>query len=140
MRTKIRGSNEVPSGQLVVDEWVPFTFRAYRKLLLNPDIWLVGNFKTSLLEMKVERQSREILGVALPLYNRPIEQGIPSPRRDEIVRLCLDTVSLRGRARIGSPSSQVQQAANSKRSNCVAPVREKYASRSRLIRFSDSES
>ena len=78
MKTKIRGVHEVRGGRLVVDEWVPFTFRAYQGLLPGADYWRVGNFKTLLLEMKIEKHSRAILAVILPAYSKMIDKDWPA--------------------------------------------------------------
>jgi hypothetical protein len=78
MKMKILGLQEVPGGQLMVDEWVPFTFRAHQRVLSGPDYWLIGNFDTLLLEMKVEKNSRAVLAAILPAYSKAIDNEWPA--------------------------------------------------------------
>jgi hypothetical protein len=41
----------------------------------------VGNFKTLLLEMKIEKDSRAILAVILPVYGKMIDKDWPATLR-----------------------------------------------------------
>jgi hypothetical protein len=70
MTVKIRGILPVSNGTLVVDEWVPFSFRAYQRVRSLPYYWLFGDRKTSLLEMRVDRQSGAVIGVTLTAFSK----------------------------------------------------------------------
>ncbi|WP_284422095.1 MULTISPECIES: hypothetical protein [unclassified Bradyrhizobium] len=70
MKTKIIDVQERTFGQLEIDEWVPFTFRAYTNGLAGPLYWMLGDQKTSLLEMKIERSTGAIEAVLLPACHR----------------------------------------------------------------------
>jgi hypothetical protein len=70
MRTKIVGVWEAGYGRLEVDEWIPFSFRAYNRLLIGPLYWTAGNHRTSLLEMKVERTGGAVMAAVLSSCQR----------------------------------------------------------------------
>ena len=73
----IQGKKDLRAGQLVVDEYVPFSFQAYTGILPDPYLWRIGNFKTSLMELTIEKQSKLVLGITLTLYNRKLQTEIP---------------------------------------------------------------
>lgn len=77
MMLTFQGKQELPGGQLVVDDFVPFSFRAYTGVLAAPYLWRIGNFKSSLLELKIDKQSRLVLGITLTLYNKELRTKIP---------------------------------------------------------------
>jgi hypothetical protein len=82
MMLRITGVREVSNGTLTIDELVPFTFRAHEGVLPNPYYWLIGNFKTSLLEIKVDRQTTAVSAVILTLFNERVGLGVPSAYKD----------------------------------------------------------
>lgn len=77
MMINFQGRQELRVGQLAVDDFVPFSFRAYTGVLASPYLWRVGNFTTSLLELKIDKQSKLVLGVTLSLYNQKLRTEIP---------------------------------------------------------------
>ena len=65
------------AGQLNVDDYIPFTFQAYRGILPNPYLWLIGT-QVSLLELTIEAESKAVLGVTLTLYKKEVREHISS--------------------------------------------------------------
>jgi hypothetical protein len=61
---------ELPDGQLVVDEYVPFRFRLSGEALPEPFLWQTGNFTTSLFEMKIARDTGIVAGLTLTLFSQ----------------------------------------------------------------------
>lgn len=60
-------------GHLEVDGNLPFAFRATPHVLLNPIRYRFGNSATSLLEIKIDRQSSLVASVLLVMYDRSVE-------------------------------------------------------------------
>src|SRR4051812_28048481 len=76
---KINDIHNPKDGHLQIDEYVPFSFQAYEGVLLEPFIWHSGDLSNTLLELTIDQDSKEILGVTLTLYNKPLGRSFPSP-------------------------------------------------------------
>jgi hypothetical protein len=93
---KIVGSLDLNQGHLVIDEYVPFSFRVYDEPLPAPHVWLVGNLKTSLLEVKIDAYSAAVMASILVLCNKTVEGNPPSSYQRAEVLPGLPRVTLDG--------------------------------------------
>jgi hypothetical protein len=71
----VEGSSRTAS--LTVDDYVPFIFRADDQVLASPLLWRTGDFKSSLLEVKIEANTGCVRGVTLTLFSGRLEATFP---------------------------------------------------------------
>lgn len=64
----ITGHADNSAGSVVIDPYVPLTFKTSPEVLAMPYIWQCGNLKTSLLEIKVDRYSTRLGAVCLVMF------------------------------------------------------------------------
>lgn len=67
------------SGELLVDPYVPFSFRADEPVRSNPLTWRYTDDDNGLLEFKIDRASGDIYGVKLVSSGQPFEDGDEVP-------------------------------------------------------------
>lgn len=84
------GIDKGKSGNVVFDDYIPFSFKAYDGVLPGPRMWRTGDLSTNLLEAKIEPDNNRLVGVTLVSYNgevvgksiypwmlMPMEVGLP---------------------------------------------------------------
>lgn len=74
---KICGSRDLPEGRLVVDDYVPFSFRAYERAIFGRFLCEIGDLKASLFELRIDKGSGVVYGVTLVLYNQDFGDRLP---------------------------------------------------------------
>lgn len=72
----------VLEGCLIIDDYIPFRFRLTDEVLPSPYLWRTGNFKTTLLEITIDRNSHTIFDVTLICFagklQTDLQQGYDS--------------------------------------------------------------
>ena len=81
---RVIGIAPTSSGELTVDPYVPFKFRAYKTGIPEPYLWRIGDIKTSLLELTIEYSTGIVRGATLvgPVNDAVVQlqsgyEGIP---------------------------------------------------------------
>jgi hypothetical protein len=75
----LRIVNTLPpsGGRLVIDDYIPFSFRLSEGVLPGPYLWRTGNLETSLLEITIDRDLHTIFGVTLTCFSGRLQEEVP---------------------------------------------------------------
>lgn len=80
---KIIGTSEVDGCFLEIDEYVPFSFVCPKSASLPHLYWRTGNFRTSLIEVGINRHSGSLYSITIPLIgdvSRVTRNDMPAAR------------------------------------------------------------
>lgn len=69
---KAVGSIKVTDFYMVIDDYVPFTFRCKETASVQPLYWRIGNFKDSLIEIGINQNSGAVCALTITCFIKPI--------------------------------------------------------------------